>query len=160
MPSSRPTSISVFGILNITLGIIGIYIPLGAIFLQAILNAQPKLESNSVQPVLSTWDTFSIVVGFLASVALIFIGVGMLSLKPLSRKACIFYSFYSVFHFLLDFVHDVLGPENQVNEPIFVVILDIVISFLYPIILWVFMARPSVVEVFEHPDKSLIDTFD
>ena len=87
----RPASVTVFGILNIVLGGLGMLcMPVGLI---AIL-AMPHVGNPAALP--KVWLLFSSAIGFVCTVLLIAAGIGLLYLKAWARVLCLGYGWFAI----------------------------------------------------------------
>ena len=90
-----PTSVTVFGILNIVFGLLGLFgTAFSAVALFAAGGNNPFLVNQP--PLVMTWMQFSIVLGGVASVVLLISGVGLLRLRPWGRTMAIGYAVYAM----------------------------------------------------------------
>jgi len=162
---SRPTSVTVFGVLNIVFAAFGI---VGMIF--SVLLFLPQASSNNpvVQlihdsPAYAAWLKFSMVLGVVVCVALLAAGIGLLKLKPWARTFSIGYGIYAIVmaivgtvvnYFLL--VRPMLEQAQQKHGPDAAAAIGGAIGgtfggclgMVYPILLLVFMTRANVVAAF------------
>jgi hypothetical protein len=95
---NRPTSVTVFGILNIVFAAFGILSVLGSVMLFAATAAtskNPVIQIIHDNPTYAAWLKVSVGLGLIASVALLAAGIGLLKLKPWARMISIVYSVYS-----------------------------------------------------------------
>jgi hypothetical protein len=86
----RPKSIVVFGVLNIVFGALGLCGGLFAIAIQfGLTNPQgspnPALEIMQSNPLYELWMQIGLVLGFVATGALIAAGIGLLKNRPWAR---------------------------------------------------------------------------
>jgi hypothetical protein len=96
----RPTSVTVFGILNLIFGGLGMC---GLVFL-AILMFVPieGFDPNSgmgpleEHPVFQAYQQISVGLGFVSSIVLIAAGIGLLRLRPWGRTLSIVYAGYAI----------------------------------------------------------------
>jgi hypothetical protein len=115
------------------------------------------------------WMVISAVVGAVATAALLVAGIGMLQLKPWSRKVSIAYAIYSLvmtpigivmqFLFMLpvliEHAHQQPGPAASaaVNGSIGNMFGSLV-GLIYPVLLLIFMTRRNVIAAFEPAAQS------
>jgi hypothetical protein len=102
----RPTAVTVFGILNIVFGIMGITCtPIGLLMSsvsQGLLEGIPEAQQmeNPVQemmsdPTFTSYTYVSTALGMVVSAALLAAGIGLLKLRPWGRYISIGYAIYS-----------------------------------------------------------------
>jgi D-alanyl-lipoteichoic acid acyltransferase DltB (MBOAT superfamily) len=163
----RPTSVTVFGILNIVFAAFGLFGLLASVFLffpQAAASKNPVVQLIHDHAAYAAWLKFSLALGLVAVVAKLAAGIGLLQLKPWGRRLSIIYAIYAmvmvvvggvVNYFLL--VRPLLeqAAQKQGTEHAAAVGGAIGGSFgscfglIYPILLLVFMLRPEVAAAFE-----------
>lgn len=161
----RPTSATVFGILNIVfagLGIIGIIASIGLLLLAS--NSQnPVVKVMQESPGYTLWFKICIPLGFLSCGVLLAAGIGLLLVKPWSRLLSIGYAIYALgfglvggvvnFIFitrpLLEQAQNKGGPEaaGAIGGAISGSIGGC-FGMIYPILLLIFMFRPTIVAAF------------
>ena len=166
---ARPTSVTVFGILNIVFGVLGLVGGCCAIGVLLVRNAgNPWLPVMQDNALLRGWIICANSLGFIASIALCAAGIGLLLLKEWARVLSIVYG-------ILAIVLEIVGTIISV-----VVLLPAVMSrtaglqgpaalgprvgaigatvggcfgLVYPVLLLIFMTRPKVVAAFKaQPD--------
>jgi len=165
----RPTSVTVFGILNIVFGGFGLMGLCCAIGMLDMANADDLwLQAMRHNALFHGWMIFAHSIGFLGSIALCAAGIGLLLLKEWARVLSIVYG-------ILAIVLEIVGTIISV-----VVLLPAVMSrtaglqgpaalgprvgaigatiggcfgLVYPVLLLIFMTRPKVVAAFKaQPD--------
>jgi hypothetical protein len=162
----RPTSVTVFGVLNIVFGVFGL---LSLLFAAAFLAAakatgahRPLVFETLHSHVYRVWTTVSLPLGFVAAGVLVVAGVGLLVMKRWARVMTIVYAIYALVQALagIAITFTVLlpaaveassrrGPEAIAAIAGFVgAIVGGVLGLAYPILLLIFMTRPRVVEAF------------
>lgn len=178
-PVRRPGSVTTFAVLNIVFGSLG---ALGLLAGLAMTGNDPVTEAMRSHSFLGVWDTVTTLIGGLVAIALIFIGVGMLSLKIWARKACIIYGIYSIvmsivstlvtFMVLKPFLDEVvagtLGGEfglgsmgsTIVSAAIMGAMIGIILAIVYASLLMYFMTRPHVREAFEMKGDAIARAFE
>ena len=153
----KPAAITVFGILCIIFGAMGMFS-----LLPESTFGQNNAANNPLYELIEKNETFaefmkiSTVVGIITSIALILIGIGLLKLYPLARKAAILYGFYSVISTVLATVitftllYDALEVIAQgfIEVIVIVVVIIVVLILIFPVLLIIFMLRPNVIEAF------------
>jgi hypothetical protein len=164
---TRPTSVTVFGILNIVFagfGLIGTLATL-AMFKMAAGTNNPALQIMQDNPAFAAWIKLSIPLGLISSVALLAGGIGLLMMKSWARKLSIIYAFFAM---VLSIVGTVLNylwmirpmmeqaAQKQGPEAAGAIggaiggLAGGCFSLIYPVLLLIFMTRPKVVAAF-HP---------
>lgn len=159
----RPTSVTVFGVLNIVFGALGL---LGTLFSGAALfmvNAQqrrmPGMEE--LNPIWEAWLKISVVMALVGAVALITSGFGLLGLRRWGRLLAIGYAVYAIANCVLGVVMQYvfvtqpllerLDNPNGRQTGLFVVGISLgssCVGLIYPLLLGYFMSRPHVVAAF------------
>lgn len=164
----RPTSVTVFGILNIVFAAFGVFglIASIAVFSLPASSNNPVIRIMNEQPGYAAWLKISIPLGFLSCMALLAAGIGLLLLKGWARMLSIGYGIYAIiFGFLgmiLNFVflvRPMLEHARQQHGPEAAGALGGAIGgsvggcfgLIYPILLLVFMFRPNVKAAFQPP---------
>ena len=103
----RPTSVTVFGVLNILFGVLGLLgtaVNVLMMFVNvdaASVQANPILRIQQQQPFFAAMLKINVVLGFVASIALIIAGIGLLNMRSWARKVSIGYVIYSVVSVIL-----------------------------------------------------------
>jgi hypothetical protein len=169
----RPTSVTVFGILNIVfaaLGIIGVlctavlFVVLGTNPNNPAFQNNPTFEIIQNSPAYAAWLKLSIVLGLLSSAALLAAGIGLFYLKPWARMLSIVYGIYGIVLIIVNTVvsyffliqpmlqkaHEAQGPEG-VGAAIGGAVGGMCggcLGIIYPILLLIFMLRPNVTAAF------------
>ena len=162
----RPTSVTVFGVLNLVFGALGLLnTGISAISLFAI-NAQAEAVDPfaGAPPMFGTWMKISMILGLVAAILLIVSGVGLLSLRPWGRSLAIGYSAYAIVFGVVSVVAaffmvaqptveqlQAKGDPEAVGIMVGMGIGALVggcIWLIYPALLWYFMTRPHVIAAF------------
>jgi hypothetical protein len=164
----RPTSVTVFGILNLVFaafGFVGLLISLVLFFVpESSENHVVKLIHSS--PAYAAYLKISIGLGLLACLALLAAGIGLLMLKPWARTLSIVYAIYSILqaivgtiinYFLL--VRPLIEQAQNSSGPEAAAAMGGAIGgtiggcvgLIYPALLLFFMMRPNVVAAFRPP---------
>ncbi len=157
----RPTSVIVFGILNIVFGALGLSCTpfrLAFLFMPTPAIENPVMAAVA-NPACRAWSLFMGVTGMGAAVLLIVAGVGLLKCRPWARKISIGYAIYAIVASPVYAAVSAImfasaaggaegGPETGVMlaSGIGGAIGGTCFALIYPIILLVFMFRPSVVD--------------
>lgn len=167
----RPAAATVFGVLNILFGVMGLCGTLAsALFM--VIPLSPEMTQNNPAIQLLEENTFyrlfnqvGVGLNFIACIVLIVAGVGLYQLKPYGRTLSIGYSIYFivmnlivnvvnfvvVFPGMLAIVADAGGGQAEfaVYVGIGAGIAGGFIGFIYPGLLLFFMYRPTVVAAFK-----------
>ncbi len=167
---SRPTSVTVFGILNLVfaaLGVFGIITTLAMVRLAAGTN-NPAMQVMRDNPAFLAWLKLSIPLGLLSAVMLTACGIGLLMMKPWARKLSIGYAFYAIVLSIVGMVVNYLwmirpmmeqAAQKQGPEAAGAIggaiggLAGGCFSLIYPILLLIFMTRPKVVAAFRGPTE-------
>jgi hypothetical protein len=172
----RPTSVTVFGVLNLVFslwGLLGIALAAVVLFSGAFSQGAAGIPSS---PFLDGWTRTMVVAGLVASGVLFASGIGLLRMRPWARIAAIGYAAYALVTTLAGLVVNWLyvlrpmmeqfqqqrGPEA--TGAMIGAIAGIVgglIGLIFPVLLWYFMTRPHVVAAFcgITPDSAAGQTF-
>jgi hypothetical protein len=159
----RPTSVTVFGVLNIVFGALGLLSTAftgAAVFLaEAQQRQMPGVEE--LNPVWEGWLRIIVVVSIVAAFVLITSGFGLLGLRRWGRVLAIVYAVYAITSCALGVVMQYVfvaqplleqqdNPNNR-EAAMMMVGVSLVSScagLIYPLLLWYFMSRPHVVAAF------------
>lgn len=174
----RPTAVTVFGILNIAFGVMGITCtPIGLIMSslsQRMFENVPQAQQmgNPFQQMMSdprfmTYTYVSTALGMAASAALLAAGIGLLKLRPWARYLSIGYSvyawvnviigaivsYYIIYAPMIEKMAQQSGPEAApfMGGMVFGMFGGMCFGLVYPTILFIFMLMPNVKEAFQ-PD--------
>jgi hypothetical protein len=170
----RPTSVTVFGVLNLVFGFLGICgVAAGALSFAIPQNPDmpnPVMEIMATNVVYSTFTKVSLGCSAIATLVLIAAGIGLLGMKPWGRMASIGYGIYAIVMGLVGLVinavyvsmplmqqaSEMQGPEaaGAIGGAIGGVVGGC-IGLVYPALLLFFMTRPNVVQAFEQPQGEL-----
>ena len=161
----RPTSVTVFGILNIVFAALGVFGVIGsAVLLFAVGSSEnPVVRIAGENPAYAAWLKLGIPLGLLSCVALLAAGIGLLRLKSWGRQLSIAYAFYAVVmgvastvlnFFLL--VRPLLEEAGQQQGPEAAGAIGGAVGstvggcfgLVYPVLLLIFMFRPAVATAF------------
>jgi tellurite resistance protein TehA-like permease len=161
----RPTSVTVFGILNIVfaaIGVFGLIASIALFFLPANLN-NPVIKIMHENPAYATWLKVCIPLGLLSCAALLAAGIGLLRLKSWARTLSIAYAIYAIVFGILGtvvnfffIVRPILEQARQQHGPEAAGAIGGAIGgsiggclgLIYPVLLLIFMLRPTVVAAF------------
>ncbi len=156
MPPSiiRPKPVTVFGILNIIFGILGLLCTPLAIAVTFLPN-QP--EGLQLGPAMKAYGIVGHIIGFAVSILLLAAGIGLLHLKRWARKASYGYGWFALVWALVGLAVNVIVYSSMLPkaspETMPAVVGGLVggmcggiVGLVYPIFLIVYMKRPLVVE--------------
>ena len=166
----RPTSVTVFGVLNIVFAVFGIFglIVSVVLFLPQTHSNNPVIQLIHDNQAYAAWLKFSLALGLVAVVVKLSAGIGLLRLKPWGRQLSIIYAIYAIgmvivgavvnYFFLL---RPLLEQAQQKHRPEAAGAIGAAIGgtfgscfgLIYPILLLVFMTRPVVVAAFRPVDN-------
>jgi len=164
---NRPTSVTVFGILNIVFAVLGLFALAATAFLffpEAAALKNPVIQLIHDNPAYAAWMKFSLMLGLAAVVVNLMAGIGLLQLKPWGRLLSIIYAIYSIvmvvvssvvnYFFLmrplLDQAAQKQGPEHAAAVGGAIGgMFGSCFGLIYPILLLVFMLRPNVAAAFQ-----------
>ena len=164
----RPTSVTVFGVLNIIFAAFSVFglIASIALFFMPANSGNPVIRIMRESPAYATWLKICIPLGVLSCVALLAAGIGLLCLKSWARTLSIAYAIYAIafgilgiavnFMFLL---RPLLDQARQQHGPEAAGALGAVIGgtiggcfgLIYPVLLLIFVLRPKVAAAFYPP---------
>lgn len=162
----RPTSVTVFGTLNIAfaaLGLLGVIASV-AMFKMMGDTANPVMKIMRDNPNYAAWIKLTIPLGLLACAVLLAAGIGLLLMKAWARKLSLAYAIYAILLGLAGMVMNYLfllqplmAEAAQKRGPEAAGAMGGVIGgsvggcfgLIYPILLLIFMTRPKVVAAFQ-----------
>jgi hypothetical protein len=122
----RPTSVTVFGILNIVFAVFGVFglIASIALFFMPAGSNNPVVRIMHENPAYSAWLKICIPLGLLSCAALLAAGMGLLCLKSWARTLSIAYAIYAILFGLLGtavnfmfLIRPMLGQAQQQHGP-------------------------------------------
>ena len=172
----RPTSVTVFGVLNIVFGALGLLSTAVSMVVLFAVDAQAGAMDPfaNVNPVWNMWIKVSIVLGVVAMLVLIASGIGLLNLRPWGRTLAIGYSIYAIAAGLIGtamqfsyVVQPMLeqfevhgGPEAAAAMATVIGgLLGGCIGLVYPALLWYYMTRQHVVAAFSGIPPTRVDAY-
>jgi len=146
---TRPTVVTVFGVLNIVFGGLGLLsMPCGLIVLFAMPNIMNPTEGVKV------WLLFGSIVGFACTILLIAVGIGLLKLRAWARKWCLIYGWFAIAWGIIGTIINILlitsgayGYSDDAAPSAIGGVLGGLIGLVYPILLVIFMQKPNVKNV-------------
>jgi hypothetical protein len=149
--AERPAAVTVFGILNIVFGALGLLSMPCALF---FMFAMPGKVMNPTRAV-KAWLLFSSLIGFVVAILLIIIGIGLLNLKAWARKCAVGYGWFAIVWGVLGTIINLIlvtsGAYGYSHEAAPGAMSGMIggtvgglLGLIYPILLIVFMQRPNV----------------
>ncbi len=174
----RPISVTIFGVLNIILAVLGVLRILPtrlSLFVNMETSVNPVVKIMREHPVYLFWMKAMTPLGLLSCAVLLIAGIGLLGLKEWGRKTSLGYAIYAIVFGILSGVINfvfLFGPlfasarHQQGPEAIGAMlgvmsgILGEIFGMIYRILLLTFMTRPKVKRAFRHstpPDLVGID---
>lgn len=165
----RPVPATVFGILNLLFGALGVLGLFGsaAMFSLPDTGHNPVLRLIKENPAYATWIKTSIGLGALSSIVLLISGIGLLFMKLWARMTAIGYSIFAMVLNLVGLVINyqfllkpLLEDASQKSGPeaagavggVIGVVFGGFFGMVYPIVLLIFMTRPRMVAAFRPSD--------
>ena len=180
-PSPRPTSVTVFAVLGIIFGSLGVLGMLCSIpqYFGLQLAPNPMMDGIRKDPLLLTVTLGSLIVGFVMSVWLLVASIGMLSLKTWARKAMVRYGIVYLVTSILSIILSLsvtnprmrqvteqsMQSNAQLNTPQMKTIMRYssyggvcfaVVFLLWPILIIYFMSKPHVKSAFHEQTGSQV----
>ncbi len=141
----RPTSVTVFGILNIIFGSLGlICTPVGLVAIFVMPNAMNP-DGSAI-----AWLLLSTVIGFGCTILLLTVGIGLLYLKAWARIWCLGYGWFAIVWGIVGMIVNIglsvsgASGYNQDTPHVIGGFCGGLIGFVYPILLVVYMRSPNV----------------
>jgi hypothetical protein len=159
----RPTSVTVFGVLNIVfgaLGVLGMIFSIASFFILPDNGKNPVIEITRHSPGYAAWMKIAIPLGFLVCGVVIAAGIGLLKLKNWGRGLSVGYAIYAIASGLLGGVlnyifimQPLLEQASQKRGPDAAGLVGAAvggtfgscIGMIYPVLLLIFMFRLNVV---------------
>ncbi len=160
----RPTSVTVFGVLNIIFGSLGILCtPLSMVTLFSPGASQnPVLKIMQDNPVFRIWMITAAILGVIAAIVLLAAGIGLLRLRPWARTLSIGYGVYAIVAGLIGMVFNVIyvilpllsQPGHQAPFAAGAIggVIGGCVGLAYPVLLIIFMTRPHIRLAFANAD--------
>jgi hypothetical protein len=148
----KPTSVIVFGILNIVFGIFGMLFSPLTIFALVISSGSEEITEG--------YEIFLLlmnVVGFGFSIWLLILGIGLLAMKKWARRGSILYAWLGILLSVVEMAVNILArifgwvtvPESGVAEYIIGICISLVGGLIYPVLLLIFMQTARVKQAFQ-----------
>jgi len=142
----RPAAVTVFGILNIVFGGLGLLcMPMGLVAIFAMPNVMNSAGS------VKAWMLVSSAVGFVCTILLITAGIGLLYLKARARTGSLVYGWFTIIWGIIGMAVNFgliasggYGFSYSALPGAIGGILGGLIGLIYPILLIIFMRRPDV----------------
>lgn len=142
----RPTSVTVFGILNIVFGTMGLMcMPVGLI----AMFAMPQVAHQAAMP--RAWLLLSSAIGLASTILLIIVGIGLLYLKAWARKGSVFYGWFAIIWGIIGTGLNIWFMTSRIQGSAEMVLPSMIggacgglIGLIYPVLLIIFMQRPNV----------------
>ena len=166
----RPMSVTIFGMLNIGLGLLGLGGMLLSTNFEGFGASAASPSFNSVFAFMDTlnhnpgymlWNTITVPLNATASLLLVAAGVGLLLLKNWARLASIGCGIYKIAFVILNIVvlglalREILAKSMQVAGAFVMVILALaafvgtLLTLAYPLLLIYFLTRPKIIQAFQ-----------
>jgi hypothetical protein len=153
--SGRPTSVTVFGILSIVFGSLGLLCTPIALIGTFV---SPQEMSLSSAPGYTPWLVICSLIGLAAAGWLLASGIGLLGLKRWGRRNAVAYGWFAIIWGILNTIVTLVimlsGGVASTPEAVGGYIGGAcggILALIYPILLLVFMTRPHVIEAFNRP---------
>ena len=165
----RPTSVTVFGIQNIVKAGFGIFLAITSIvlFLAPADSNNPSIKMLHENPAYAAWLKLSIPLGLLSCTILLVAGIGLLCLKSWARTLSIAYAIYGICMGILStavgsiFLIQPFLKNHQDSQAADTAMFGLIgggivvcRGLIYPILLLLFMLRPTVAAAFHPPAHS------
>jgi hypothetical protein len=148
----KPTSVTVFGLLNIVFG------GLGLICTSSLIIGLPFFADKLSQTEITVVDKISFIVGIGLSIWELTLGIGLLKLKRWARRGTVIYASCDIIWVLLGIGMSIfylstgrmnLSDNNMPGYNIYIgQSCGMIIPLIYPILLLIFMQTNKVKEVF------------
>jgi hypothetical protein len=162
----RPTSVTVFGILNIVFAVFGVFglIASIALFFAAADSNNPVIKIMHENPAYASWLKFCIPLGLLSCAALLAAGIGLLHLKSWARLLSIAYAIYAIVFGIIGMVvnfmflvRPMIEQAQQRQGPEAASAIGAAVGgsvggcfgLIYPVLLLVFMLLPKTAAAFQ-----------
>ncbi len=148
--SSVPISVKIFGILHTLFGSVSAVI--GLYNLVNFRNAIAAFELLGFTDIGITWLQVSSVIGFIAALILLTLGIGLLAKKPWARSSAVLFGYLSIALNIVNALALVLTlPNLNSTRTLFIAgaIVGTILQSVYPLLTIIFMSRPAVKAAFD-----------
>lgn len=174
----RPTSVTVFSILNMVFAALGFFGTIGSLVMLAALahdTNNPMIQIIRDNPGYAAYLKVSALLGVLVSLALLAAGIGLWLLKPWGRVLSIAYGIFAVISVPINSVLSYLFVTRPLMEQMMQHqqhndaaatgaavggavggLIGGCFGMIYPILLLVFMFRPNVAAAFKAPEAGVV----
>jgi hypothetical protein len=137
----RPTSVTVFGILNIVFGLLG-------------LICAPMVDHKPTSTKEMVWNLIAAGISIGFAIWILVLGYGLLKLKPWARRGLIGYACVYIVYMvvisgtdIIAILHRLGQPDNEIQTLIVTISVGL-IGLIYPILLLIFMQTAKVKQAF------------
>jgi len=147
----RPTSVTVFGILNLVFAVLGVAGLAGTMALfapSAASSHNPLVPIIQNHPVYAAWMQLTIALGLLGTAAQFLGGMGLLKVRPWGRQLSMGFAIYALIMVVAGSGMNLIFLGGGLG-----LILGGVVGLVYPALLLGFMRRPNVIAAFAAPAK-------
>jgi hypothetical protein len=150
----RPVSVTIFGILNIGFGVLGVITTIVGMALHSPGGAalSPIIKKVYDNPSFSAWMKIATPLGSVAALVIIAAGIGLLLLRDWGRLTSIGYAIYGI---VIALVNTTLMLNAAFGEQgltmiilLFAALVGLVFGLVYPVLLLIFMTRAKVKAAF------------
>jgi hypothetical protein len=145
----RPISVTIFGILNIGFGMLGIVVLLISVVLMSKTNMaeNPIMKQMNATPQSAAWEKISTPLGGIAAVVLLVAGIGLLMLRNWARIVSIAHGIYSILACIVGCIVTLSGGGSGIMKTAAAMVS--LVGLVYPVLLIIFMMKASVVAAFK-----------
>lgn len=149
--AERPTSLTVFGVLNIVFASLGLLsLPMG------LFGALSSIKQPDIAASYGVWLILAQVGGLLLNASLLALGIGLLKTKSWARHGCVIYGWVALGSAVFAFVMAVIFFGFIIppfKDPVFAAgllggLIGLVFALPYPILLIIFMQKQRMREYF------------